>query len=148
MFTPGEKRLLQFLVAFVLIGFLVQQGRQYLRQPTTAEQAERSEALELFRSGSQAYLERGDSADLAAWATMIDRPIDVNRAGSEQLQQLHGIGPVLAKKIIDYRMKNGYFQTVQDISKVPGIGPKLLMRWKGLLTAQPDTTVKKGTSID
>ena len=51
-------------------------------------------------------------------------PVNVNNATEEELQQLKGIGPVLAKRIVDARP----FETVDDLTKVKGIGPKTLKR--------------------
>lgn len=147
-FTKGEKRVLLFLSALLCIGLLVQEGRRYVNRPTSGELAAREASLEAFREGSRRYLATADSAEGALWALGLDRPIDINRADPEELQMLPGIGPVLAKKIIDYRDKNGYFSTVQDLIKVKGIGPKLLTRWEGFLTALPDTILKKGTPIE
>lgn len=49
--------------------------------------------------------------------------LDVNTASAEELVQLPGVGPSLAQRIVDYRMANGPFQTVDDLQNVPGIGP-------------------------
>lgn len=61
-----------------------------------------------------------------AQAKMPGKPININTASAEQLQELNGIGPSLSKKIVDYRKKNGPFKTPQDLMKVPGIGEKTL----------------------
>lgn len=44
----------------------------------------------------------------------------------EQLEEISGVGPVLAKKIYDYRNKNGSFMSVDDLINVSGIGEKKL----------------------
>jgi competence protein ComEA len=49
-------------------------------------------------------------------------PININRATLRQLDALDGIGPVIAGRIIDYRKKNGFFLTIDDLQKVSGIG--------------------------
>jgi len=54
--------------------------------------------------------------------------VDVNRAGSEELQSLPGIGPALAQRIMDNRRREGPFRTADDLLRVPGIGPATLQR--------------------
>ncbi len=48
--------------------------------------------------------------------------ININMASSEELQKLEGIGPSMAKKIIDYREENGYFSSIEELQNVNGIG--------------------------
>ena len=60
--------------------------------------------------------------------------ININTAGSEELQQISGIGPVTAEKIIQYREENGVFDSVEDITNVSGIGEKTLEKMKPQIT--------------
>ena len=53
-------------------------------------------------------------------------PIDLNRATSEQLQQLPGVGPAMADRILTYRKENQGFTSVDDLDNVRGIGTKTL----------------------
>jgi competence protein ComEA len=53
-------------------------------------------------------------------------PIDLNRASAEELEQLPGIGPVLAARIVELRRLRGRFQSVEELLDVHGIGPKRL----------------------
>ena len=48
--------------------------------------------------------------------------LNINKATKQELQDLPGIGPSLALKIIEYRNKNGKFLSVEDIKNVNGIG--------------------------
>lgn len=50
--------------------------------------------------------------------------VNINLANAEELQQIPGIGPVTASKIIEYRETNGSFQKKEDIKNVSGIGDK------------------------
>ncbi len=52
-----------------------------------------------------------------------DFTLNINSAPAEELQRLPGIGPVMAKRIIAHRKKNGYFTALKDLEEVRGIGP-------------------------
>ncbi len=60
--------------------------------------------------------------------------LDINRASTEELEALPGIGPVLAARIIAYREEHGPFRSVEDLLRVPGIGPATLKRIRELIT--------------
>ncbi len=51
-----------------------------------------------------------------------DGRININTADQFRLQQLPGIGPALAARIVDYRERHGGFASIEDIMKVSGIG--------------------------
>src|SRR5271163_1434028 len=61
-------------------------------------------------------------------------PINLNTATSEQLQQVPGIGPVTADKILQMRKSYGAFKSVDDLRAVRGIGPKRLEKMRKYLT--------------
>ncbi len=63
--------------------------------------------------------------------------ININTATQSELESLPGIGPTLAQRIIEYRETNGYFQTIEDIKKVSGIGNKKFEAIKDLITVGP-----------
>jgi competence protein ComEA len=55
-------------------------------------------------------------------------PVNLNTATEVQLQSVPGIGPTMAKKILDYREANGEFAQLEDLRKVKGMGQKLFDR--------------------
>jgi len=60
--------------------------------------------------------------------------VNLNRATSQQLQELPGVGPVLAEAIIKWRTDNGSFTDVSQLRQVSGIGPKLFEKLSPLVT--------------
>lgn len=60
-------------------------------------------------------------------------PIHLNTATVEQLDELPGVGPVTAQKIVDYREQHGAFSSVDDLDAIPGIGPARLEQLRELV---------------
>jgi comEA protein len=80
------------------------------------------------------------SAVVPAWATKKPpaTPVNLNTATSEELQQVPGIGPSTADKILQFRKSYGAFKSVDDLRAVRGIGPKRLEKMrKYLLVGKP-----------
>ena len=49
------------------------------------------------------------------------KTVNINRASSEELQTLPGIGPVTAQRIVDYRKKNPAFRKIEELLIIRGI---------------------------
>ncbi len=62
--------------------------------------------------------------------------ININKAPLEQLTYLPGIGPELAKRIIEYRERNGEFRTISELQNVKGIGEIKLQKIKEKITLE------------
>jgi len=60
--------------------------------------------------------------------------ININRADSAKLQEIPGVGPATAQKIIEYREQNGKFKSIEDIKNVSGIGSKTFESLKEYIT--------------
>jgi len=52
-------------------------------------------------------------------------PIKINEAPVEEIEQLPGIGPVMAGEIVRYRSEVGPIEGVQDLERIPGFGPEM-----------------------
>lgn len=63
--------------------------------------------------------------------------VDINTASAEQLQELPGVGPAIAQRIIDHRETNGPFTSVDDLVEVSGIGPKTLEKIRDRASVGP-----------
>lgn len=60
--------------------------------------------------------------------------ININTADYEKLQQITGVGEVIAQRIIDYRNQNGPFQHIEDIKNIKGIGDATFGKMKEEIT--------------
>jgi len=60
--------------------------------------------------------------------------VDINRAGVGQLDVLPGVGPATATAIVAERERNGPYLTVDDLERVPGIGPAKLAGLRDLVS--------------
>src|SRR5215470_16568386 len=69
--------------------------------------------------------------------------VNVNTATKEELTTIKGIGEKRAQEIIDYRKKNGDFKSVDDLEKVPGIGPGTMKQIRSQVTVGGKTTADK-----
>ena len=94
---------------------------------TLPEQPSRGEAV--ARKSASASVKRGPQLDL-------------NRATVEDLQQLPGIGPVLAKRVLDHRKSHGAFTSVDGLLDVRGIGRKKMARLRPLVMVQATVPVR------
>lgn len=62
----------------------------------------------------------------------VDDGINLNQASASDLEDLPGVGPVLAQRIVDWRTANGPFRSVDELGEVSGIGDSLLSQIRTL----------------
>ena len=78
----------------------------------------------VWRAGKQARIEVNtkDGAFLSQVPADTDQRININKASPSTLQKLPSVGSTIAKKIVDYRVAHGDFESIEDLGNVPGIG--------------------------
>lgn len=99
----------------------------------------RDSTLEELLQKAGALTSDADSSTLRVYVPYkneVPQPqkVNINTAEAWLLDALPGIGKGRAQSIIDYRTQNGPFSSIEDITKVPGIGPATFDGIKDLIT--------------
>jgi comEA protein len=142
-FSRTEIRVILFLVFLLLVGsgmtlykrFRANQSVDIVSVIEKSTQSKPKSTLDRQAEGSIVKPARenegsvGDRKDSSA-------KIDINTAGAYELEGLPGIGPALARRIIEYREKRGDFTTLSDLKRVNGIGDKKLEAIQGYIHIQ------------
>jgi len=161
-FTPQEIKAILFLLIALLIGSGITLYKKY--HPSFAPElvfrrnpSESSENRNQFKEdskGAESYPQKtsteiSKSSITPAFSNPqkehrissapenpLSEKIDLNSASASQLELLPQIGPVLSQRIINHRNTKGKFQKIEDLLKVPGIGPKTFDKIKEFVTVQ------------
>ena len=85
-------------------------------------------------SDSQGLTDQNDIASRGNSLLTVEGLININTATQSELETLPGIGPAISEDIIAYRESEGIFIIIEDVQKVPGIGPGIFGQIKDLIT--------------
>ena len=118
---PPEHRAVLLLLGLGLAGHVVRLVVSDARRPP-------GEVRLLGSSDSSAALARRDSLVRLARPLARGERIDADRASAQELQRLPGVGPGLARRIVEERNRSGPFGDTAALRRVPGIGPSKLRR--------------------
>lgn len=95
------------------------------------EQIELDESVDFDQINENLVLKHNDKYIVPL---KTDTPcISINTADLETLTLLKGVGPTIAKRIVDYRAVHGLFQSVEDIMDIKGIGTKTFEKMRDQL---------------
>lgn len=136
--TPSERRALLFVAAVAALGVGVRGARSLRPSPAAvagpqaalAAQLAAVESAVTVGGRSRAATQRS-SAGIAkapapsATPSVPSAPVDVDRADAAELESLPGIGPALARRIVEDRAEHGSFGGLSGLQQVRGIGPAL-----------------------
>lgn len=137
--TQAEQRAhltdLELAAALARRGVWADSNPELLAKNRAAERAESTELAEISRAAREP-----DSTETTPSSTLASAPagdataqIDINTASETELRALPGIGPTLARRIIEGRP----YRTVDELDRVSGIGPTVLNRLRERVKATP-----------
>ncbi len=127
------------MLVFVFLAAIVAVGVYYTRPiqinvVTTAFNASSEQTFNVSSDSSKSKEEEtvaiiiSSQLESDAEEVLVEKSINLNTAGTEELERLPGIGPVLAGRIIQYREENGSFLEIEELKEVGGIGEKIFMK--------------------
>lgn len=85
----------------------------------------------LMAGGTEA---RAEMAQQPATTAATRALVEINSATPAELEELPGVGPALAARIVEYRTKNGGFKKIEELMNVQGIGERSFLRLRPLVT--------------
>ncbi|MCH8012337.1 MAG: ComEA family DNA-binding protein [Candidatus Marinimicrobia bacterium] len=145
--TPQEKLIFKFLLTVLIVGLVTGFVRREWFSDTLLDMEEASkmageiEAIvtniknekinlkdEMVQGNEKTEINVKDSSIIPAGK------VNLNTSTKTELMLLPSIGPALAERILIYRQDYGFFQSIDDLLKVKGIGKKTLERLRDLVT--------------
>jgi competence protein ComEA len=69
--------------------------------------------------------------------------VDLNAANATELQEIPGIGPAMASRIIAWRAEHGPFERVEDLLNISGIGVKTLEKLRAYVVVRAESTTRR-----
>ena len=112
-------------ISDVNLAYVVEDGVK-IRIPSNNDD-EKEEKYITEDSGKGVIISDGNKED------STDLIININNATQAEFENLPGIGPAIASRIIEYRNKNGKFKNIEDIKNVTGIGENKFEKIKNFL---------------
>lgn len=140
LFTPDERRAILAVVGLLALGLAV---RLVHPGPPPPEGGGDSLLVVLARESEAGAQAKAPSAGLVE-----EGRIRVNLASESDLVRLPGIGPALARRILESRGSVGPFASIADLRRVKGIGPKIAARLEPLVSFAVDSAVSAGSEDD
>jgi len=131
LFTPDERRAILTIAALLTLGLGV---RVIAPGPLRPEGGGDSLLISIAAHAESVAAGECESSAGVPPGIAEEGRIRINDAGEADLERLPGIGPALARRILDSRAREGPFESVRDLRRVKGIGPKIAARLEPMIS--------------
>jgi len=144
-FTQTQQKAILFLVAIFTLVIAYHFTREIVYQPEPFDFSQFEEKFYARKDSIEKLLAEERTDDTPFDSQETSKPkiyqktntiVNINSASLDELTTLPRIGPVIARRIIDYRNQNGGFATIDDIKKVRGVGKKTYENLKDLISVE------------
>ena len=103
-------------------------------QESSANENSNSETTESSESTNNSESNSDANSKSSSSSNTVGGKVNINTATAEELdEKLTGIGPTIAKRIIEYRNSIGKFSSIEEIKNVSGIGDKTFEKFKDMI---------------
>ena len=89
--------------------------------------------MQQTQANSKAEAAKNSSGQVKS-SSRSEEKININTADPAELDKLPGVGPATAAAIVEYRQKEGQFQSIEDLKKVSGIGEAKFKKFADRIT--------------
>jgi len=133
--TGPERKVLGFLALLTLTGLAVLLLKSFLgaENPLWVQPGPKEETLKRPPQSYPAFAPKTNPAPAS---------VDLNRADERELTRVPKVGPVMAKRIVEYRRKIGAFKNISQLRNVSGIGAKKFQQMAPCFFIRPESAVK------
>lgn len=99
-----------------------------------AKQLQNHELIYICNKNEETNISEDKNVEQSSANTQKDSKVNINLATVEDFKTIKGIGEAKANSIVEYREKNGGFNSIEDVKNVDGIGEKMFEKIKDRLT--------------
>ena len=133
LFTKQER----LLILFLLFGILFGAGLKILKVNVHSKE---QPPITKYRLLEEKIVNKANEIDslMGSNQALTQQQININNATVNELVKLPQVGPVLAKRIFEYRKESGEFKNISELTKVRGIGKKKLEKIKPFIIVKKE----------
>ena len=134
--TKAEKTVILFLACTLLCGFAIRMGQKTFSSSPHFDYHAQDSTFAVLSATPDDTTQKSDAAMDEEQSGTAPAILNINEATKRQLIDLPGIGEKLAARILERRMHEGKFKSIEELRDIKGITKKRLEKIKPLISLQ------------